>query len=331
MKTIRTPWMVWRVAAVVVGLTLAACGGNGGGGQSGVTYSGVTTQATVTDSNAVAIATTAYQGGNSGGALALVGAVVNGVDGSGVGAGGVRALTVSRVLEDAVRTARLGSPSSARVAAGAAVSVSDNLDPGTCGGSASYSGTANDVTGAFNATFTFDGWCNDGVTVSGTVTASGQIDLSGPTPGLVSLEFSFTVLTVSDGADTFSGRGTISATFGTSESLTIDMDLQGSDGKIYRASSLVATVSPTAGGDSVTIEGRFYHPDHGYVDVTTPTPFVVASGDSTPLSGQLVVTGSNGSQARLTVLSSTTFQVEIDADGDGTDESTLGPFNWTDV
>jgi len=49
------------------------------------------------------------------------------------------------------------------------------------------------------------------------------------------------------------------------------------------------------------------------------------------LSGQLVVTGSNGSQARLTVLSSTTFQVEIDADGDGTDESTLGPFNWTDV
>jgi hypothetical protein len=320
----------WRVAAVIAGLTLAACNG-GGDGQAGVTYSGATTQATVTGSNAVAITTTAYQGGNASGSLALVGAAVNAADGSGAGAGGGRALTVSRVLEHAVRTARLGSPPPARVAAGATVTVSDNLDPGTCGGSASYSGTANDVTGAFSATFTFSGWCNDGVTVSGTVTASGQVDLSGQTPELVTLDFSFTVLTVSEGDDTFSGSGTISLDLGTTDSLTVDMDFQSSDGKVYRASNFVLTVLETGGDDSLTVEGRLYHPDHGYVDVTTPVPFVVASGDSTPSSGQLVVTGSNDCRARLTVLSSAMFQVEIDVDGDGTYESTLGPFNWTDV
>src|SRR3990172_8954473 len=194
--------MRWAMVAAIVGMS-AACGDGGGGGASGVTYSGSTTPAAVTSGNAVAIASTAYQGGSSSGSLTLVGVAVGPADQSGGGLSPVPAVAISRVLTDAVRAAHLGSPSSSPAIVGVSVSVSDTLPAGTCGGTASYSGTADDVTGAISATFSFNGWCNDGVTISGSVTVSGLVDVSGPTPVLLTLNFSFTVLTVSDGTDTF--------------------------------------------------------------------------------------------------------------------------------
>lgn len=319
----------WAVVATIVGMS-AACGDSGGGGSSGVTYTGATTAAAVTSGNAVAIASTTYQGGNSSGSLTLVGAAVSPAGQSGGELSPVPAVAISRVLTDAVRAAHLGSTSSSPAIVGASVSVSDTLPPGNCGGTASYSGTANDATGAIDATFRFNGWCNDGVTISGSVTVSGQVDVSGSTPVLVSLTFSFTVLTVSDGTDTFTGTGTISLDFGTTpESLTVDMDFRDANGAVYRVSNFVVTVTPTGSGEDVSLSGRFYHPDYGYVDVVTTTAFSVATGDTFPSSGQLVVTGAANSKARLTALSSTQFQVEVDADGDDVYETTIGPVDWT--
>jgi hypothetical protein len=307
-------------AAAVSALTLAACGGNGGGGSS-IVYSGVTTPAAVTSDNALALASAAYDGGNSGGSLAFVG-VAAGRTGSDIGT--VQAVNVSHVLIDAVRSAQLRPSSETAVAAGA--TTSGSLPEGTCGGSATYSGTANQSTGEFHATFRFNAWCNDGVTVAGTLTANGHVDVN--TQDLASLEFSFSVLTVSDGTDTFRGRGTISATFGTSDVLTIDMDFAAGDGTIYRASNLTVEATPAASGENVTITGRVFHPLHGYVDVTTPQPLVVVTGEDHPSSGEFVVTGANNSSARLTALSATTFQIDVDADGDGTYETTVGTFTW---
>jgi hypothetical protein len=304
-------------AAAVSALTLAACGGNGGGGSS-IVYSGVTTPAAVTSDNALALASTAYDGGNSGGSLAFVGVAANQAEGT------AQAVTLSHVLINAVRTAQLVPSSGPAIAAGAV--TSGTLPAGTCGGEATYSGTADESTGEFHATFRFNAWCNDGVTVSGTLTADGQIDLN--TQDLASLEFSFSVLTISDGTDTFQGRGTISATFGASDVLTIDMDFGSGDGTIYRASNLAVETSPIVSGENVTITGRVFHPLHGYVDVTTPQPLVVLTADTYPSSGELVVTGANNSGARLTALSATTFQIDVDEDGDGTYEITVGTFMW---
>jgi hypothetical protein len=292
------------MVAAIVGMS-AACG-DGGGGAAGVTYSGSTTPAAVTSSNAVAIASTAYQGGSSSGSLTLVGVAVGPADQSGVGLNPVPAVAISRVLADAVRAAHLGSPSSSSAVVGASVSVSEPLPDGTCGGTASYTGTVDDLTGAITATFSFDGWCNDGVTISGSVTVSGEVDVSGSTPVLVALDFSFTVLTVSDGTDTFTGTGTLSLDFGTTpESLTVDMDFSDGSGAVYRVSNFVVTVTPTGSDEDVSLSGRFYHPDYGYVDVVTVTPFFVATGNTFPSSGQLVVTGAAGAKARLTALSAT--------------------------
>lgn len=323
--------MRWAMVAAIVGMS-AACGDGGGGGAAGVTYSGSTTPAAITSGNAVAIASTAYQGGSASGSLTLVGVAVGPADQSGGGLSAVPAVAISRVLTDAVRAANLGSRSSSSAIVGASVSVSEPLPDGTCGGTASYTGTVDDVTGAINATFSFNGWCNDGVTISGSVTVSGQVDVSGPTPVLVALNFSFTVLTVSDGTDTFTGTGTISLDFGTTpESLTMAMDFRDGSGVVYRVSNFVVTVTPTGGGEDVSLSGRFYHPDYGYGDVVTVTPFFVATGDTFPLSGQLVVTGAAGSKARLTALPSTQFQVDVDVDGDDAYETTIGPVDWTSV
>jgi hypothetical protein len=318
------------MVAAIVGMS-AACS-DGGGGAAGVTYSGATTAAAVTSSNAVVIASTAYQGGNSSGSLTLVGVAVSPADQSGGGLSPVPAVAISRVLTDAVSAAHLGSPASSPAIVGASVSVSDTLPDGNCGGTASYSGTADDVTGAISATFSFNNWCNDGVTISGSVTVSGEVDVSGSTPVLVSLTFSFTVLTVSDGTDTFTGTGTISLDFGTTpESLTVAMDFSDGSGAVYRVSNFVVAVTPTTGGEDVSLSGRFYHPDYGYGDVVTITPFFVATGDPFPSSGQLVVTGAANSKARLTALSATQFQVEVDADGDDIYETTVGPIDWTSL
>jgi hypothetical protein len=310
-----------------MGLALAACSGGGGGGEAGVTYTGVTTQASVTDANAVELTTTAYQGGNSGGSFALIGVTTDAAEGA--GGATAQAMAVTRVLEDAVRAARFSPNTSDQVAVGATQSMSGQLDPGNCGGTASFSGTADDVTGEFHATFTFSAWCNDGVTVSGRVTASGQIDVS--TEQMVELEFSFSVLTVSDGTDTFRGSGTITVSFGTSESMTVTMDFASGDGTTYRVSNLQMTASPTASGESVTVTGRVYHPIHGYVDVSTPVALEIETGQTFPSSGELLVTGATGSKAKLTASSPSEFRIDVDADGDDLYETNLGPFTWESV
>jgi hypothetical protein len=294
-----------------------------------VTYTGATTPATITDGNATELASTAYQGGNSGGSFALLGVVADSAGGA--GGGTARAMAVSRVLQDAVRAARFAPHTSPQVAVGVTRSVSGSLDAGNCGGTASFSGTANDVTGEFHATFNFSGWCNDGVTVAGHVTASGQVDVSTDDPQLVEIEFQFGVLTVSDGTDTFRASGTITASFGATDSLTTNMDYALGDGTTFRVANLAFTRSPTTGGEGVTITGRVYHPIHGYVEVTTPQALVVETGQEFPSSGELVATGANNSKARLTALSTTQFQIDVDVDGDGNYETNLGTFTWGSV
>jgi hypothetical protein len=207
--------------------------------------------------------------------------------------------------------------------------VSGQLDPGNCGGTASFSGTANDATGEFRATFTFSGWCNDGVTVSGRVTASGTFDVNAQE--LMELEFSFVVLTVSDGIDTFRGSGSITVAFGVSESVLIDMDFASGDGTTYRVSNLELAATATTGGENFSVTGRVYHPVHGYVDISTPVALLVETGQTFPSSGELVVTGAGDSKARLIPQSPTDFAIEVDVDGDDTYEMNLGTFSWDSV
>lgn len=107
------------------------------------------------------------------------------------------------------------------------------------------------------------------------------------------------------------------------------------NGKTYKFSDYVITRAyqeadipskAIATYDVTTLTGLFYHPDYGYVDINTTTPFVMA--DVFPTDGTLAISGANGSQAKLDIIYTDylyTSGYELTADADGDDEFEIGP------
>ena len=87
----------------------------------------------------------------------------------------------------------------------------------------------------------------------------------------------------------------------------------------------------------ISVTGRYYDHDHGYVDVSTEGPFRFYEDENGPSSGKLVLTGADGSEggptmARMIVLDSETFQVDADTDGDGFfDDYSSDTLYWADM
>ena len=81
----------------------------------------------------------------------------------------------------------------------------------------------------------------------------------------------------------------------------------------------------------IEIAGTFYHPDFGYVTLSTPEPMVLHDGDEWPESGTLIVTGASGSKAKLTANDHLTCTVDVDGDGDGTYEWDSDIMSWEDL
>jgi hypothetical protein len=107
--------------------------------------------------------------------------------------------------------------------------------------------------------------------------------------------------------------------------------LRDNTGKVFWAKDYSLTVNDQGTYEEISITGRFYHPEHGYVEISTPTPLHINVGDEFPSSGVLELSGANNAKVRLTADSSTTFHVEADKDGDGVFEYNSGPLNWADV
>jgi hypothetical protein len=91
------------------------------------------------------------------------------------------------------------------------------------------------------------------------------------------------------------------------------------------------TVDEYAGHVEIEIAGTFYHPDFGYITLSTPEPFVLHDGDEWPESGTLIVTGANDSKAKLIAIDHLTCTVEVDSDGDGIYEWQSDIKNWEDL
>jgi hypothetical protein len=85
-------------------------------------------------------------------------------------------------------------------------------------------------------------------------------------------------------------------------------------------------IEVTEGSDStgdytdIVISGQFYNPDHGYITISTQTPIRVYDTDG------------GITKARLTFVSSTTYQVVADTDGDGDfDDYDSGVLLWANL
>ncbi|MGE5838714.1 MAG: hypothetical protein ACM34H_02185 [Deltaproteobacteria bacterium] len=315
----------------------AGCGGGGGGDAAapvGLTYAGLTSQATVTDANAQALTAEAYEGGNSGTAIELF---------AGVASEGERPIRHSRLfrfastLKEAMLQMDVTSVAGDPVA-NAVQQASETIqgDPNRCTegpGSATFTMNYDDVTGAFTGTMAFNGLCGAGDTISGAARFSGQVN---PVSGeMLHFGFSFDNLTLSSDVDSITIAGTLSMD-GQSIPAVATMDILLKDNvttEVYWVNNYTLQITEGPGYKEIEASGRFYHPGHGYVIVSTLEPLVVYDADGSPSSGVLLVEGTIGpsgsfTAAMLTALSSTRYLVEADTDGDGLFDDYSREFLW---
>jgi hypothetical protein len=111
-------------------------------------------------------------------------------------------------------------------------------------------------------------------------------------------------------------------------------------GKVY---SFVNCIMDAWDGDDTggehtyaTLTGRFFDPDHGYVDLTTPDPIKIYWDDKFPSAGILEADGANGTaggstKARLTAISDTSCRVDADTNGDDTFDYSSGTMSWSEL
>jgi hypothetical protein len=295
-------------------LLLVGCGGGGGGGDSGVTYAGLTTPAVIIDTNAEILAEGAIGGSTTGTAFGVVSDEQEVQPNPTI-------LDVARILSN--RVTQLDISPSSSILPGAIVTDSGS---DTCldGGSISFSLSIDDVTLDFSGTFNFIN-CAEGVTtINGNATVSGSISAS-----VVVLDFAFNPITVVSGAESYTMSGTI-GTSATVSGVTITMEaqLQNNNTQMVEwVNNLTISAVDNISFLEMTITGRYYHPEHGYIDIVTNTAFQINVTDQWPNVGQMTITGASGSKARLTVDSNTQYTLEVDADGVGGYE-TVTTENW---
>ena len=310
---------------------LSACGGGGGGGSNPSPYTGLTTPAVITASNADNIARQAFVGGDLG-ANVMLSPVLSGA--ARASAGKPMALTLVQLLSGAATDALL-APSSVRAPAPRAVVPYDNvIDDGWGeGGQARYTLSVDNVTGAFTGTFVFDNFHGDaGGVINGTIAVRGVVYGDGYGGGYIEIHFNFQSVTVMDGAASATAQGTVDLTASLDFTLgtgggTAILNLYFTDngtGKCAWLSEYTVNVTDLGYATQVATFGRIYLPEYGYVDVFTEMPFLYPALDTQPTGGVITLigkpAGSYFCQAKLTVQDASTYLLEVDADGNNSYE-----------
>ncbi len=298
-----------------------SCGGGGVGGGEAISlnYTGLTTAAVITEANKEELVENALLAADAGSLNPL-----------GVVSSSSTPSRQSALLPGLVITVnRLGSKLDLSTSAVPTVSVTGAMNSlnnetvnGECGGSMTMSGTMDDVSGDFSLNVNFNNMNDCSGVLNGQASMSGKVDLT----GTGSFKMTFSRLSYRDGTDSMTMNGYIQIDMNASGAATSTMQMDYRDNnanKVYRVNYTV-NFSYDGMNAIMTMTGRFYHPDYGYIDINTPVAFHGPTDDF-PSSGQIVVTGGAGSagptRVRATFQSGGSYLLEIDLDGDGVYES----------
>jgi hypothetical protein len=216
-----------------------------------------------------------------------------------------------------------------------------------CSGGGQIQATINDTNGnqdidaGESATLVATGCVESGVTINGTLgftvnTLSGDLygDVYAASIGVTLGSFS-----VASGGGNESASGTmaidIAATGPNASTLKVSvgsLSMKGDFGGITDTVSMQnyviqQTLTPMGNGSksSTSVSGVFASSafEARSVTLSTVSPFVALPDDAYPSSGQMLATGLAGSKVSLTALNATTVLLELDANGDGTYESSV--------
>jgi hypothetical protein len=332
---IRRHVLTW---AAVLCLAAMGCGGGGGGGgtaaSQSLTYSGLETPAEITAANAGTLAVDALNAGASSSTISGIAALeTSGQVASSLGRPVLA--DVAKSVESAV--GQIDLQTAAQPNATAALKSGSYTVDGTCGGRAVYNIQADTVTGQFSGSLSFQAYCESGMTIDGSASFWGTADVSVNPPVIESFTLDFDYLTGTAATGSLTMDGQIAyAISGSSMVATMDMMVQdNSTGRVCKVEDYRLDFTDYGSYVEFEVNGRFFDPDYGYVDLVTNQRFRVYSDDEYPTSGQAVITGEGGTsgpqQARLTAIDDTNCRVEADLDGDGTFEYDSDTIPWTDL
>ena len=294
---------------MVLFLYLIGCGGGGGGsGNDGIKYTGKTTPAVIDDTNAAILAESTVSGTSTGSSFVL--------------ARGQEAqpaptiLDVARILSNSLTQLDLTPPSSDL----ASRTVSDEDDIPCSSGKIHYKLKIDDVTGDFSGTFNFIKCVEGDTTMNGQTDVKGRINLS--SAEFETFNFNFNPMTIDSGTESYTMSGTVRTSFsGNTSTIRMNVRSRNNNTRLVEWINNV-TITATDFGSflEMTITGRYYHPEHGYIDIETIDPLRINNFDQFPSTGQIIITGDGGSKARITAISYTQYSLEVDPEGDGTYE-----------
>lgn len=302
------------------GITLTGCSSDSGSGSgSGVapaSYTGTTTQASVTAENSESLAEAALDGGAPGDSGLANATADQSPDRE-------QLMGMARSLGSAMQGVDM-SQASGGLSGLAAVTTNTDTVTSACGGTLAYNYTFDDVTGAYNGTFTFSNYvdCDDKSTINGSLTAEGVLNLS--TYVLTSMNMTFTALTYEEGSESMTLSGTMAMNSISTLNYTMTMNMDFRDNvknETYRLENYVVNITDSILYVDIDISGTVYHPTHGYVTVTTTTSVRINNTDENPTSGVVELVGTGGSKVRVTFTTNDTYTMDIDSDGDTTFET----------
>lgn len=303
---------------------ITGCGGGSGdgGGITGIQYTGKSSEAPITASNAVGISSTMFSGSST--AAGFGGFNKNEINDS-ESISPAPVLFLSEVFRKIIVHRDL---STVHQKTGFRFKTQTVSTSGECGGEFFLTINIDEGNGTFEGAFEFRGFCEDNTTLSGSGNISGQIVNEDEGTFL----FSFELMHVTSGSESHSFSGDISVNLSGSSS-TVMMNFLLKDDqteKVFWVKDFSLTSVEGSNSVEISFTGRFYHPDEGYVDVQTEATFEVVGSDIYPSSGSAVAHGANNTRARLVAVSSVKCRVTADTTGNGIHDFNSGELNWSD-
>ena len=313
--------------AVVAVLAMVSCGGSGSSNNSSP-YTGVRTAAVITQQNADNIVEQAYQGTDAASSFnLLLSPSTEGVPSTTEANNAATAirpklLSLAKLFKNATGSALAQQSQTNRSPRAVVTESGTEYPPG--GGSFTYTLSLDDQTGVFSGSLVFNNCRGDfGEFISGTINVSGVYDIN--TDVFENINISTTGITISDGYVSLSGSGSVIIVVNNPATITFDFYIRNNTtGKTVWVENFIINMTEGIGFIEITVSGKIYLHDYGWVIVSTPTPFHFISGNFTPSSGIMIFTGSSNSKAKLTVIDTSTYSVSVDGNGDGAYEN-----SWT--
>jgi hypothetical protein len=304
---------------------ISGCGDDGDsddGGSSALSYTGLTTQAVIDETNAQELIGKAINAARQNMAVPILGINQSLENEPGTG---FLTLWIPLVIEDSLT---MGTRSFERNPQSRThINTVTDIKYGNCGGHATCDLDINDLTGETNGSVTYSDYCDMGITISGPSSLSGIKNRT--TDDWISATISFDNLFVEN--NTFDGNILLD---NTATPAIVTMDVYSKDntsGKVFWIDGYQMCIIDRGNELEGDLNGTFYHPDYGYVILSIDDTFLVYDGDEWPSTGSIFFEGDNSTQAQLVILDNLTCRIEADTDGDSIYDWDSGILKWSDL